>query len=215
MQTKIHCTGRLPCDDRVQTSASLSRLRRLGFTSCVRGSSQIKFNCFPIQPKKALRKEQLTIRSFVVPPALIRIAQRVVFRGASGRLLIETAKKGNWKIAAPVTFLLFIYSVVATWFAAWQAKRAQKLARIAAEGTAIISPETRSPPPLASVRGSIDGSEVTESGCASPSSADGSTCPICNGRGTITWDRFETNEGTLCPRCLGTGALKRRISFFS
>lgn len=208
----FHCAARRPpCDARPLVIATTHSLRGLGFTSCVRGTklSLARPNRTYLGQPKTLQRRQV-VQAFVVPHALIRIAQKVVFRGASGKLLFETAKKGGWRLAAPLTFLLFIYSVVATWVAAWQTKRAQKLLRIA-DGSGTCPENATNVASFASTSSTAD-SGASLSAETPIAAAD--ACPICHGRGTITWDRFETKEGALCPRCLGTGTTKKRSSFF-
>jgi len=208
------CTARRPaCDARPQNEARKQSSRELGFKSCVKGTQlglarPIRNYCLLGQPKTFQRRQ--VVQAFVVPPALVRIAQKVVFRGASGRLLLETAKRGARRFAAPLTFLLLIYSIAATWFAAWQAKRAQNLTKNA-KGSDTFSENAASVASLASASATGGASLSAETPIAI---AAADACPICHGRGTITWDRFETKEGELCPRCLGKGTAKKSTSFF-
>ena len=115
-------------------------------------------------------------------------------------------------MAAPLTAALFVYSVVATWFAARQTK---ELAKITDSIATVDEDGATSPTFLAS------STEASAAPPVSPSQSSSSqvnpaadACPICYGRGTITWDRFDVHEGMVCPRCLGTGAAKKRTTFF-
>lgn len=132
-------------------------------------------------------------------------------------MLLETAKKGGWRFAAPLTAVLFIYSIVATWVAARQTKKAQELARFTVDSD---NPSNDDASLLISARATTT-TDSAAGGAAAFSSAtqtegpiSADACPICHGRGTITWDRFDVNEGAICPRCLGTGAAKKRSTFF-
>jgi hypothetical protein len=203
---------RLTCGARSQSISSTHHLQQLGFKSCVRGTRlglarSNRSDCSLAKQTLRRRQNAVPTQAFVLPPALIRLAQKVVFRGASGRLLLETAKKGGWRLAAPLTAVLFIYSVVATWFAAWQTKRAHKLAKLADYNE--NSPEEGASNTTALASASIDDG-ASSSSQAPTAAAD--ACPICHGSGSITWDRFDVHEGALCPRCLGTG--KKRTTFF-
>ena len=205
---------RLTCVARQHHLVSANRFPGLGFKSCVSGTRiQPNRNYSNLPAQLPLRKRQ-SIQAFVVPAALVRIAQTVVIRGASGRLLLATVKRGlGWRLAPLVTAVLFIYSVVATWFAARQTK---ELARVTDGGE--ISPSQATASTTQSYLASTSGASIdVENGNVSSTESQQmltDACPLCHGRGTITWDRFETNESALCPRCLGSGATKKRSSFF-
>lgn len=175
----------------------------LGFSSAVRGV-ELGLGVRHYLRPATQRGFAVPIQAFVVAPALLRMAQRVIIRAAPGRLVFEAVKRGGFRVAGPLTFVgLIVYSIFATWWAAKQTKRAQTLASMSQ--MSIQSADFAENLPM------VSGDVADAVGAAQQFEAAnlGDPCPLCRGRGTINWEGLKVHKGEPCPRCLGSGFSRR------
>lgn len=164
------------------------------------------------------RPRALPTVAFVIPPALLKAAQRVAIKAIPGRLLVlEAARRGALRIPGPVTAMLVAYSIVIT-FQLWANKTRN---------------EARNPNPLQNEGGNLESRNFVDPLAAAASRSDDSEagavvtiarqaqgkaatveerCPVCNGTGAITWEAKFLHDGDPCPLCLGTGVTKRSLA---
>lgn len=173
----------------------------LGFSSAVRGVN-LGLAVRQYHRPATQRGMAMPIQAFVVAPALLRMAQRIIIRAAPGRLVFEAAKRGGLRIAGPLTFGLLVYSILATWWAAKQTKRAQTLASMSQMSIQSADFAENLPMVSGDVVDAVSAAQQFECNLADP-------CPLCRGRGTINWEGLKVHKGEPCPRCLGSGFSRR------
>ena len=180
-----------------------TRYGQLGFSASVKGVGLglLTQQYHAISPK---RGRNLPVQAFIVAPALLRMTQRIIVRAAPGRLLFEAAKRGGWRVAAPLTVGLFIYSLLATWWAAKQTKRVQTLQSMSMSQSSMQSADFADNLPM--ISGDVPQASIEQFvACNLPDA-----CPLCQGRGAINWEGLKVHKGEPCPRCLGSGFSSRR-----
>jgi len=149
----------------------------------------------------------LTTFAFVVPPALIKVAQTLAVRAMPGRLLVlEAAKRGGWRASGPLAAALLVYSTLITIQLLWSKKKIND-----ASASTVNSVEENSEVFMDQNLGTADsGDAAFEAYVQEGTNCDDRRCPVCDGNGTITWEAKFLHVGDPCPLCLGSGVTKRR-----
>jgi hypothetical protein len=166
-------------------SASNCAHRGMGFTTAVRGT-QITL---PLRKSLALQlRGPLPIQAFI-SPAVLKALQLVATRAGTGKLLVETTRRGGMRLGGPVVVaVLLTYSVAATLWAARETARAQALES-----------------GFSDTEGQSSGREAAPTSRRNTQNA--APCPMCGGAGKLAW---RARDDMPCPKCLGSGTSKPR-----
>ena len=143
------------------------------------------------------RQTTAAVVSMVVPPALLKAAQAAATRGLPGRLMLQAARKGGFSLAPALNNVLLLYSIGISIWAAWKTLQTEtKDGKDAGAGLDAQGSKTV-----------VEGRAERES---SDSQAAEGICPLCDGRGTITYEAKFLWRDSPCPLCLGKGHVRKK-----
>lgn len=172
-------------------------------TKLLLGTNGIQTIINPIlQPKKSFKehggRKMTRITAMVVPPALIKAAQTAVVRGLPGRLMLQAARRGGFSFAPALNNVLLLYSIGISIWAAWKT----------------VQSNVPNSPNVGHASASNEHPDEMYSASTEPktllSSED--ACPLCGGKGSITYEAKFLWRDSPCPLCLGKGRVSKRKS---